>query len=48
MDIKSIKEIVNSNLPNDYQENAILSILANDKKSYSIYYGNFRERKKAK
>lgn len=32
MDIKSIKEIVNSNLPNDYQENAILSILANDKK----------------
>ena len=32
MDIKSIKQIVNSNLPIDYQEKAILSIIANDKK----------------
>jgi hypothetical protein len=32
MDIKSIKQIVNSDLPIDYQEKAILSILANDKK----------------
>ena len=32
MDIKSIKQIVNSDLPNDYQEKAILSILADDKK----------------
>lgn len=33
MDIKSIKEIIDSNLPIDYQEKAILSILANDKKA---------------
>ena len=32
MDIKSIKQIVNSDLPTDYQEEAILSILADDKK----------------
>lgn len=32
MDIKSIKQIVNSDLPNDYQEKAILSIISNDKK----------------
>lgn len=32
MDIKCIKEIVNSNLPLDYQEKAILSVLANDTK----------------
>jgi hypothetical protein len=32
MDIKSIKQIVNSDLPNEYQEKAILSILADDKK----------------
>ena len=32
MNIKSIKQIVNSDLPNDYQEKAILSILADDKK----------------
>ncbi len=32
MDIKSIKQIVNSDLPSDYQEKAILSILADDKK----------------
>ena len=32
MDIKSIKQIVNSDLPSDYQEKAILSILANDEK----------------
>ena len=32
MDIKSIKQIVNSDLPSDYQEEAILSILADDKK----------------
>jgi len=32
MDIKSIKQIVNSGLPDDYQEKAILSILADDKK----------------
>ena len=32
MDIKSIKQIVNSDLPIDYQEKAILSILADDKK----------------
>ena len=32
MDIKSIKQIVNSDLPTDYQEKAILSILANDEK----------------
>jgi hypothetical protein len=33
MDIKKIKQIVNSDLPTDYQEKAILSILANDKKA---------------
>ncbi len=33
MDIKNIKQIVNSDLPNDYQEKAILSILADDKKA---------------
>jgi hypothetical protein len=32
MDIKSIKQIVNSDLPSDYQEKAILSILADDEK----------------
>jgi len=32
MDIKSIKQIVNSNLPADYQEKEILAILADDKK----------------
>ena len=32
MDIKSIKQIVNSDFPINYQEKAILSILANDKK----------------
>ena len=32
MDIKSIKQIVNSDLPIDYQEKVILSILADDKK----------------
>ena len=32
MDIKSIKQIVNSDLPIEYQEKAILSILADDKK----------------
>jgi hypothetical protein len=32
MDIKSIKQVVNSGLPKDYQEDAILSILASDKK----------------
>lgn len=32
MDIKNIKQIVNSDLPIDYQEKAILSVLANDKK----------------
>ena len=32
MDIKSIKQIVNSDLPIDYQEKAILSIIADDKK----------------
>jgi hypothetical protein len=32
MDIKSIKQIVNSDLPIDYQEKAILSVLSNDKK----------------
>lgn len=32
MDINSIKQIVNSDLPNDYQEKAILSIIAIDKK----------------
>ena len=32
MDIKNIKQIVNSDLPIDYQEKAILSILSNDKK----------------
>ena len=32
MDIKSIKQIVNSDLPSDYQEEVILSILADDKK----------------
>jgi len=31
MDIKNIKQIVNSNLPTDYQEQAILSIIADDK-----------------
>ncbi len=33
MDIKSIKQIVNSDLPTDYQEKAILSIIADDKKA---------------
>lgn len=33
MDIKSIKQIVNSNLSEEYQKNAILSIIANDKKA---------------
>ena len=32
MDIKSIKQIVNSDLPIDYQEKAILSILENERK----------------
>lgn len=32
MDIKSIKQIVNSDLPINYQEKSILSILAKDKK----------------
>jgi hypothetical protein len=32
MDIKTIKQIVNSNLPLGQQEKAILSVLANDKK----------------
>ena len=32
MDIKNIKQIVNSDLPIDYQEKAILSVLSNDKK----------------
>ena len=32
MNIKSIKQIVNSDLPLDYQEKAILSVLANDKR----------------
>ena len=32
MDIKTIKQIVNSNLPADHQERAILSVLADDKK----------------
>ena len=32
MDIKRIKQIVNSDLSTDYQEKAILSILADDKK----------------
>jgi len=32
MDIKKIKEIVNSSLPESYQEKAILSVLATDKK----------------
>ena len=30
--VKSIKQIVNSDLPIDYQEKAILSVIANDKK----------------
>lgn len=32
MDIEKIKEIINSGLPEDYQEDAILSVLADDKK----------------
>ena len=32
MDIKRIKQIINSNLPIDYQERKILSILAEDRK----------------
>ena len=31
MDIKTIKQIVNSELPIDHQQKAILSVLANDK-----------------
>lgn len=31
MDVNAIKQIVNSELPIDYQEKAILSVLANDK-----------------
>lgn len=33
MDITSIKNVVNSNLPLDYQEKAILSIIAKDKQA---------------
>lgn len=33
MDIKSIKQIINSDLPIDYQEKAIFSIIADDKKA---------------
>lgn len=30
MDVKKIKDIVNSDLPTNYQEKAILSVIAND------------------
>lgn len=33
MDIKSIKQIVMSNMPEAHQRNAILAIIANDKKA---------------